>query len=507
MESCSQMRIQCIDCSGLCYPSQIRKGSETCYEQLTCKECNFENFAIKCPYCSFFVISLFHEELSPGVIIKCHNRACKKDFQYLTCPNPGCRKLNYRQNSMPMGVKTCCDYCLTQFQDVVCDFCYTENYFKCDSPDSCYYSGVKTGCRGCKGGFVQFSCCGCNQTIYQDAKTYAAGMKVQCEHCSTSFQQTNCGGCGGSNYYFNNELKVGMLEECAGCGKTYKTYVCKNCGDIEQMVIQLPPLTLLYEVELVLRKIVTNRCKRCNVISEQLPCLCCGQACYVTTSELAPGPSKIRCIGCHLLTTNLFKCQICSSTFLTLEARTTCYVSHPIAIENNVSVSGSQSDILNSFISPSAQDRSRDPFELIHLRLSSLSSSNRNNPPQSQLIPREGSLSQSRCFSSAGGQSRWSSESRLAYNTSRSQTLQPSNNQSFKMYQKNYLNAIKDSDTPTESQEKRCCVCLLNEKKAVFIPCGHLSCCLGCTNVIMQNSKECPICKIKIENFQRIYAV
>jgi E3 ubiquitin-protein ligase MYLIP len=46
-----------------------------------------------------------------------------------------------------------------------------------------------------------------------------------------------------------------------------------------------------------------------------------------------------------------------------------------------------------------------------------------------------------------------------------------------------------------------CRVCMAEEINTAFIPCGHLICCLTCSNHV----EHCPICRSDIENIQQIY--
>uniref|UniRef100_H2ZML2 RING-type domain-containing protein n=1 Tax=Ciona savignyi TaxID=51511 RepID=H2ZML2_CIOSA len=51
------------------------------------------------------------------------------------------------------------------------------------------------------------------------------------------------------------------------------------------------------------------------------------------------------------------------------------------------------------------------------------------------------------------------------------------------------------------SNEKRCKVCLDRDAEMVFIPCGHLSTCLICT----QSLRQCPVCRMKINRSYRTF--
>lgn len=49
-----------------------------------------------------------------------------------------------------------------------------------------------------------------------------------------------------------------------------------------------------------------------------------------------------------------------------------------------------------------------------------------------------------------------------------------------------------------------CVICLSNDKKTIFKPCGHLSSCRDCAIKLVNSKKECPICKVKVEKVYEI---
>lgn len=46
-----------------------------------------------------------------------------------------------------------------------------------------------------------------------------------------------------------------------------------------------------------------------------------------------------------------------------------------------------------------------------------------------------------------------------------------------------------------------CVICCENDKDCVYMPCKHNAACIKCS----KNLKECPICRLKIDDFIRIY--
>jgi len=46
---------------------------------------------------------------------------------------------------------------------------------------------------------------------------------------------------------------------------------------------------------------------------------------------------------------------------------------------------------------------------------------------------------------------------------------------------------------------EECAICYDNPPNTVFVPCGHLHCCLSCYEMLPK--QQCPICRQKIEKF------
>ncbi|KAI3410095.1 hypothetical protein GPALN_006457 [Globodera pallida] len=62
------------------------------------------------------------------------------------------------------------------------------------------------------------------------------------------------------------------------------------------------------------------------------------------------------------------------------------------------------------------------------------------------------------------------------------------------------------NQTPAESSpENLCAICFSEENTYAFIPCGHLCACKQCSNVIMEDDPNCPICRRHANGTIRIY--
>ena len=60
-------------------------------------------------------------------------------------------------------------------------------------------------------------------------------------------------------------------------------------------------------------------------------------------------------------------------------------------------------------------------------------------------------------------------------------------------------NAIKKPDNDVSKGD--CVICCENERDALYLPCKHNTACVKCS----KNLRDCPICKLKIEDIIKIY--
>ena len=53
----------------------------------------------------------------------------------------------------------------------------------------------------------------------------------------------------------------------------------------------------------------------------------------------------------------------------------------------------------------------------------------------------------------------------------------------------------KPTDTTTDEEDNNCIICFDAVKNAVYVPCGHVCCCLQCANDYFNSKKSCPMCR------------
>lgn len=66
-----------------------------------------------------------------------------------------------------------------------------------------------------------------------------------------------------------------------------------------------------------------------------------------------------------------------------------------------------------------------------------------------------------------------------------------------------YPNPIPTATPTSNSDSNNCSICWEQEPNMVFIPCGHIAACETCASQV----QDCPICREKIINKQKIYRV
>ena len=64
-----------------------------------------------------------------------------------------------------------------------------------------------------------------------------------------------------------------------------------------------------------------------------------------------------------------------------------------------------------------------------------------------------------------------------------------------------YTCKIKMALVSMKMHPNACVICCDQDKDCVYLPCRHNTACIKCS----KNLKECPICRVKIEDFVRIY--
>lgn len=71
--------------------------------------------------------------------------------------------------------------------------------------------------------------------------------------------------------------------------------------------------------------------------------------------------------------------------------------------------------------------------------------------------------------------------------------------------------ADADADRPVneKSDEKECCICLINVTNSICLPCAHKCLCVGCARELFskatRDEAKCPICKAGVKAVRRVF--
>ena len=57
----------------------------------------------------------------------------------------------------------------------------------------------------------------------------------------------------------------------------------------------------------------------------------------------------------------------------------------------------------------------------------------------------------------------------------------------------------------SETEKKLCVVCMEADKNAIFLPCGHISCCMACAQSVKNSTKKCPVCRGTIQSINKVF--
>ena len=91
---------------------------------------------------------------------------------------------------------------------------------------------------------------------------------------------------------------------------------------------------------------------------------------------------------------------------------------------------------------------------------------------------------------------------RLSYESENSEPFEICDKTVFKIgSSQTYVCTIKTTYVSQKFKINSCVICCENDKDCVYMPCKHNAACIKCS----KNLKECPICRLKIDDYIRIY--
>lgn len=60
-------------------------------------------------------------------------------------------------------------------------------------------------------------------------------------------------------------------------------------------------------------------------------------------------------------------------------------------------------------------------------------------------------------------------------------------------------------DTKLKENEEGCIICMANQRKVIFVDCGHYNLCFHCARTIVNGNKQCPTCRKIVTNVVKVY--
>ena len=67
------------------------------------------------------------------------------------------------------------------------------------------------------------------------------------------------------------------------------------------------------------------------------------------------------------------------------------------------------------------------------------------------------------------------------------------------------LRADITTKTPRSTSTRSCVICLCEDARCVFVPCGHLCMCSACASDPHLNRRRCAVCRASVTNIVTIY--
>jgi len=56
-----------------------------------------------------------------------------------------------------------------------------------------------------------------------------------------------------------------------------------------------------------------------------------------------------------------------------------------------------------------------------------------------------------------------------------------------------------------QEDDKKCCICLVTDKDALFLPCRHICCCYECGQEQKNSTALCPLCRNRVTDIMKVF--
>lgn len=535
--------IQCPQCKS--FEQEISLEGKP-YMQRKCPKCQAIRYNCICPYCDANVITLDPMDFADGFRIHCPNQTCKKVFQLVKCPKPGCPEILLFNNNYAFGNLLHCKKCSTTFQQVACIHCGESNYWKGDNENHCTLGDV-TECYSCHGKFQLISCPYCKAPKFFPNLGYVCGITQTCDDCKRSFQHVTCYHCHQPCYYPNCDFRYGTEQKCQKCNDSFTLIMCPQCGKENYWNSGAHNRDFLLQRD----------CWNCQSNYYHHPCEICNEPLYLSDDAFILGINKFDCPKCKNKIT-FYKCRYCKkiypnsttckqncnpppvlnqtnvtqrSSLFTSNNQNSLLFHHSNNNQNQTTSLFSGSDLgqfngnqLNNHFSHLSEyfyPRSNTVSQLFDMRLNQfryMMTYNPNQNTQSDIFNRaEGRLfgnqnnsnsNQGNRISPPRGGHLFGNPNNDRGNTGLSILGRPSQSSQNKPKILNVNEEeIKHAQNESKPAEpgKECVICIERPCEMALIPCGHKKFCIVCTDQLLQKKDKCPLCRSTIREAIKIY--
>jgi hypothetical protein len=409
-----------------------------------------------------------------GQIIKCH--LCGSIFNQVFCPQ--CDYLNiFKGGGFNFGSIVKCNNleCGVLFSQVFCPRCLYLNI------SSATLETKIIKCRNCHLFYVVVNCLYCNRINIWEGAGYIPGQKIQCAYCMQKYNKILCPNCDLVIPFYNNNFSFGKYYKCIYemCGKYFKFILCSNCKNVNFLIQTINEFCLLDESAQFSEDFYTFiQCGTCKKNILNLSCPSCENL-IVIENHLSLGNTNI-----ELRAPLKFKCpyEKCRETFYLTECfncrKKYLSINEFPYVENLcLTCSSEYNKNFILFYKRKLNVFKLKTFKKIDKLVCGKTGCHLQNL-ESDVYGMEFIQGIPFFFDKPEAKKKIIEEKKI----------------------------IPEQKNSEDEDKNKCVVCFEFDKQALFVPCGHKVCCVGCAKSMFETIKNCCMCHENIEKvIERIY--
>lgn len=408
-----------------------------------------------------------------GQIIKCYY--CKSIFNQISCPK--CEYLNiFKGGGFNFGSILKCNnpVCEIIFTQVFCPRCLHLNI----SSEILETKQIK--CQNCNLVFVLVNCLYCNRINIWEGAAYIPGQIIECAYCIKKFNKILCPNCYLFIPFYNKDFSFGKYYKCIYeiCEKYFKFILCFNCKNVNFMIRTKNEFCLLGETEEFEDLFLFTQCGVCFKNILNLSCPCCKNL-IILENPL----SQINTNNNELIPPLKFKCpyEKCNKSFYLTECfncRKKYLSDNEFPYIENLCITCSLEYTRTLFF---YYKRKFDVFKIKTFK------------KFDKLV-----CGKTGCYLQSLESNLFAIDFTQGLTFFFDKPEAKKNNIEEK--------TIIEQKNPVDEDKNKCVVCFEFDKQALFVPCGHKVCCVGCAKSMFQTIKNCCMCHVNIEKvIEKIY--